>query len=404
MGNSQSQRPPRGGNKVNDTPTAAGGGSGPQAVPQAAANVAQPAATVPQAAANVPQAAANDVPLTPAELNYSVANLERLVELGFKEEDAKTALGAHDDNINEAAQALVNQGNCWRRDSDGKFDINEFIDLNSFGIRFRSSLFDRFIHAAQAVVLLDAVNINQHAQNNKYYTLFLLVLALMNGHSAITNATSRDKFKWMTVFTLIAGFFFFSGVVADQFFGLAANAFYFPCRFSTQRVALPVLMWQVNALTLISRRYSLRVLRQRLLSGGSWSEKKGGWNLALGPPLVRICVYLIANTALLGAISERQVTKADPFGAVVAVIFVGIYLLHTCFIILPPKLAPLVMNTSLFVATFTLLCQMEILPSQLVVGWPMPFVFTLIYLLMTLLGLRYLHEFFPATLEKPKAQ
>ena len=269
----------------------------------------------------------------PANLNYSQANLEKLVEMGFKEEDARKSLIENNDMLNIAAQDLVDKGTSRNSKTKSFVDVLDFLDMDNFGIRFRCSLFDRFVHAIQAVVLLDAVSVNQARKGDKYYTLLLLILALMNGHSAITNAGSRDHLRYLTVITLIVGTVVLSVIVIDQFFGISAGTLTFPCRYSSQSYALPVLMWQINILTLVSRRYSLRVLRQLVLSGGSWSDNNG-WKLALGPMLIRFSVYIIANTALLGAISYRG-KPSDILGWISSVILICIYLLHICFLLLP---------------------------------------------------------------------
>lgn len=400
MGASQSKKNPRTREISLDTTAnnAGAAGGGPQGRSDQTAPVA---ATTAAAEGSAP---ANEV-ITPStlnsssNLNYSQMNLEKLVEMGFKEEDARKSLIENNDMVNIAAQDLVDKGTSRNSKAKSFVDVLDFLDMDNFGIRFRCSLFDRFVHAIQAVVLLDAVSVNQERKGDKYYTLLLLILALMNGHSAITNAGSRDHLRYLTVITLIVGTLVLSVIVIDQFFGISAGTLTFPCRYSSQSYALPVLMWQINILTLVSRRYSLRVLRQLVLSGGSAKKNgKDGWNLALGPMLIRFSVYIIANTALLGAISYRG-KPSNILGWISSVILICIYLLHICFLLLPPQVAPAVVYTSVFVASRALLGQMDIIPA--LDGWAVGFVPTMIYLLMTLLTLRYLHELLPATFENP---
>jgi hypothetical protein len=175
-----------------------------------------------------------------------VTNEEILETMGFTGEDSSRALRESNNDIHAAVQKLTEAKEQEQQEEEAERHL---------GFRFRNSLFDRLVYSVTALLLLDALTINQRMKGDRFFSLTLLAMGVMNGHSALTNQSSRGFFRYVSVLALLVNFLFFAFMLANRVFNFTGDALRHELLLRShlipsggKNLLLPMVLWQVRIL------------------------------------------------------------------------------------------------------------------------------------------------------------
>jgi len=320
-------------------------------------------------------------------VEVNASQLEYLTkQMGFNEETATKALLSTNNDPHEAI-ALMTDPN-YKTSGSRSSEEQDFLDKPSF-FRPRCSLFDRFISLANTVVFFYALMGNHQAKGDKKLTVLFLIYTVLNLHSALTGETKEMHYRYAASYTVHLNVLLMSAILystlfmAEPLVTFGADHMSFLIQDPELDILKNVLIWQANCFLLLTRSYSIRQLRERLLTGSPIT-----WLLRIGFCLFAVVVVLPFLSLRAKHFKDSNVEN-DPVDFAFTILSGFIYLLHTNYLLLGMKSVQLCLISTCVFTTITMLACLEIIPP--LVGWTWGFENTFFFFAGSLLSVRYPH-------------
>jgi hypothetical protein len=314
-------------------------------------------------------------------------------QLGFNKETATRAL-LFTNNDADQAIAMLTDPNHSVSDSTANGTASEqaqdsFLDTPSF-FRPRCSLFDRFVSLANTAVFFFALMGNHQAKGDKKLTALFLFYTLLNLHSGLTGETKEMHYRYAASYTVHLNVVVMTLILCSTLFMQEPLLTYGPTHLSfilegpEQDILKNVLIWQANVFLLLTRSYSIRELRDRLLTGSPIT-----WVLRIGFFLFAVIVVLPLLSRRAQFMREATIDIEDPVELSFTILSGFIYLLHTNYLLLGMKSVLICLLSTAVFTSYAILGELEIIPS--IKGWSFGFEMTFAFFVGALLSVRYPH-------------